>query len=143
MPADLPDPGSRPDSVRGSPARAGAAARGRAERRRHPRRASDARAILRLGAAASLFGRVVDVSQGGACVEFPQMVCGRPGEWVVLDGDEPFRHGFDAFVVAIEGRRWRLAFDPALVLLGVFAPTTDGPGRHAVTARTAPARGEN
>jgi hypothetical protein len=92
------------------------------ERRRHPRRASDARAIVRTGAGVSLFGRVLDVSQGGACIEFPQDVGGRVGEWIVLDGDQPFRHGFDASVVAIEGRRWRLAFDPALVLLGIFSP---------------------
>jgi hypothetical protein len=92
------------------------------ERRRHPRRPSDARAIVRMGAGVSLFGRVLDVSQGGACVEFSQEVRGRVGEWVVLDGDQPFRHGFDASVVAIEGRRWRLAFDPALVLLGIFSP---------------------
>ncbi len=92
------------------------------ERRRHPRRPSDARAIVRMCAGVSLFGRVLDVSQGGACIEFPREVRGRVGEWVVLDGDEPFRHGFDASVVAIEGRRWRVAFDPALVLLGIFSP---------------------
>jgi hypothetical protein len=98
-----------------------------AERRRHPRRPTDARAIVRMGAGVSLFGRVLDVSQGGACIEFPREVRGRVGEWVVLDGDEPFRHGFDASVVAIDGRRWRLAFDPALVLLGIFSPPRGQP----------------
>ena len=111
--SDLTDIKRRPERL---------AVAGGAERRRHARRSSDARAILRMGAGVSLFGRVLDVSQGGACVEFSQAVRGRVGEWVVLDGDEPFRHGFDASVVAVDGRRWRLAFDPALVLLGIFSP---------------------
>src|ERR1043165_8395540 len=98
------------------------------ERRRYPRRPSDARAILRMGAGVSLFGHVLDVSQGGACIEFSQAVRARIGEWVVLDGDEPFKHGFDASVVAVDGRRWRLAFDPALVLLGIFSPPRPAPG---------------
>lgn len=131
---DLFDTGSDPDavsgeSVAGSAASAGARTRGGQDRRRHPRRPCEARAILRLGAATSLFGRVVDVSQGGACIEFPQPIQGRTGEWVVLDGDEPFKHGFDAFVVAVEDRRWRIAFDSALVLLGIFAPTRAGRSR--------------
>jgi hypothetical protein len=84
---------------------------------------------VRIGAGFSQFGRVLDVSQGGACVEFPQAVRGRVGEWVVLDGDEPFRHGFDATVVAIDGCRWRLTFDPALVLLGIFSPPSRRPAK--------------
>jgi len=117
--SDLTDIKPRPESL--------AEADG-AERRRYPRRPSDARAILRMGASVSLFGRVLDVSQGGACIEFSQAVRARVGEWVVLDGDEPFRHGFDASVVAVDGRRWRLAFDPALVLLGIFSPPRPAPG---------------
>lgn len=104
---------------RASERRVGEASR-RDERRRYPRRPSDARAIVRVGAGVALFGQVIDVSQGGACIEFPQSVTGRAGEWIVLDGDQPFRHGFDACVVAIEDRRWRLAFDPVLVALGIF-----------------------
>ena len=124
--ADLTDIERRPDSI---------AQTGGVERRRYPRRSSDARAILRTGAGVSLFGRVLDVSQGGACIEFSQSVRGRVGEWVVLDGDEPFRHGFDASVVAVDGRRWRLAFDPALVLLGIFSPPRSASGVMARTSR--------
>jgi hypothetical protein len=116
-----PDAVRRPAPIR-SPSRSD-------ERRRHPRRPSDANAILRMGAGVALFGRVVDVSQGGACIQFPGPVRGRVGEWVVLDGDPPFRHGFDVSVVAIEAARWRLAFDPALVVLGIFAADRDRPAR--------------
>jgi hypothetical protein len=89
---------------------------------------------VRVCAGVVLFGRVVDVSQGGACIEFPQAIQGRAGEWVVLDGDEPLRHGFDACLVAVEDRRWRLAFDPVLVVLGIFTAAAVGRGRPATKA---------
>src|SRR5258708_5366187 len=90
------------------------------ERRRHPRRTTDLRATIRPGPGVALFGRLINLSQGGACVEFPQAIHGRPGQWVVLEGDAPLRLGFDACVVAVDDRRWRLAFDPVLVELGIF-----------------------
>ena len=90
------------------------------ERRRHPRYATDLRAIVRTGVGVALFGRLVNLSQGGACIEFPRAVQGRPGEWVVLDGDRPLRNGYDATIVAVDDRRWRLAFDPSLVELAIF-----------------------
>jgi hypothetical protein len=95
------------------------------ERRRYPRYATDLRATVRIGTGVGLFGRLVDLSQGGACIEFPQPVRGWPGQWIVLDGETPLRFGYDACVVAVDDRRWRLAFDPALVELGIFksAPT--------------------
>jgi hypothetical protein len=90
------------------------------ERRRHPRYATDLRATVRIGAGAALFGRLVNLSQGGACIEFPRAVRGRLGEWVVLDGDRPLRNGYDATIVGVDNRRWHLAFDPNLVELAIF-----------------------
>jgi len=90
------------------------------ERRRHPRYASDLRATVRIGGGIALFGRLANLSQGGACIEFPQPVSGRPGQWIVLAGETLLRSGYDARVVAIDGRRWHLAFDPVLVELGIF-----------------------
>ena len=92
----------------------------RAERRRHPRHATDLPATLWLGPGVALFGRLVNLSQGGACVVFSRAISGRPGQRVVLEGEAPLRHGFDARVVAADDRHWRLAFDSALVDLSAF-----------------------
>jgi hypothetical protein len=100
------------------------------ERRRYPRYATDLRATVRIGTGVALFGRLIDLSQGGACIEFPQPVRGRPGQWVVLDGEKPLRFGYDACVVAVDDRRWRLAFDPALIELGIFKPAPAGDTDH-------------
>lgn len=88
--------------------------------RQTPRVDTDYSATVRFGGRTALFGKVVNLSRGGACIEFPRPMPAEVGQWLVLAGEGPLANGYDARVVHVADNRWRLAFDPTLIGLSIF-----------------------
>ena len=99
--------------------------------RQTPRVDTDYSATVRFRGRTALFGRVVNLSRGGACIEFPRPMPAEVGQWIVLAGEGPLANGYDARVVDVSDNRWRLAFDPTLIGLSIFGrrlTAADGQG---------------
>jgi hypothetical protein len=93
----------------------------RQERRRFQRVDIALPAVVRL-VGRELSATLRSISRTGAVVELGRAAAIPPAGWVVLAGTGRELRGCDATVIAADGARWRLAFDPALPamdLLGV------------------------
>lgn len=102
---DLPDPPGTPIG---------------AERRRHVRVPLDGPARIRVPKGPTYEARLVDLSEGGACVVFAEPPPIPPGKWLVVAGERPLQNGYDARVIHAAGNRLHLAFDRSVAELGVL-----------------------